>query len=78
MLNCEQFRFLVGADPVRLSFTQRLHWLTCLGCARYLRTMRRLNRTIRQALLLPNFEIGLSGSPAGRAMPDGSGRRRPH
>lgn len=78
MLNCEQFRFLAGADPVRLSFAQRLHWLTCLGCARYLRAMRRLNRTIRQALLLPGPGSERPGLPGGAAMVAGPRQRRVH
>lgn len=78
MLNCEQFRFLAGADPERLSFAQRLHWLTCLACARYLRAMRRLNRTIRQALLLPDLEAGLAEPASDPASLEHSGRRRPH
>lgn len=52
MLNCEQFRFLAGADPEHLNCAQRLHRLICLGCARYLRAMRVFNRRIRQALSL--------------------------
>lgn len=52
MLNCERFRFHVGADPERLNCAQRLHWLTCIACARYLRSMRTFNRRIREALEL--------------------------
>lgn len=50
MLNCEQFRFLAGADPQHLSWRQRLHWLMCRACARYLRMMRAFDRRIRLAL----------------------------
>lgn len=50
MLNCEQFRLLTGADPEQLSLAVRIHRLTCLACARYLREMRHFNRRIRQAL----------------------------
>ena len=78
MLNCEQFRFLAGADPVHLSFAQKLHRLTCLGCARYLQAMRRFNRRIVQALLLPDPEAWFAGPPSGAGRIAGSGRRRPH
>lgn len=77
MLNCEQFRFLAGADPEHLSFAQRLHWLTCLACTRYLKAMRHFNRRIRQALLLPDPAAWMPGPP-GAATTGGSGRRRPH
>lgn len=50
MLNCEQFQLLAGADPQHLSWGQRLHWLTCRACARYLRFMRAFDRRIRLAL----------------------------
>lgn len=50
MLNCDQFQWLAGADPQRLSWAQKLHWLSCRGCARYLRKMRALDRRIRRAL----------------------------
>lgn len=52
MLSCEKFRFLAGADPEHLPCAMRLHRLLCLGCARYLRDMRRFNRRIREALML--------------------------
>lgn len=50
MLNCEQFQWQTGADPGRLSWRQRVHWLTCRACARYLRAMRALDRQIERAL----------------------------
>lgn len=78
MLNCEQFRFLAGADPEHLSFAQKLHRLTCLGCARYLHAMRRFNWRIRQALRLPDPEIWFPEPPSGAETLVRSGRRRPH
>lgn len=50
MLNCEQFQLLAGADPEQLTWRQRLHRLTCRGCAHYLKGMRALNHRIRLAL----------------------------
>ena len=52
MLSCEKFRFLAGADPEHLPCSQRLHRLICIGCARYLRDMRRFNGRIREAMRL--------------------------
>lgn len=50
MLSCDKFRFHAGADPEHLPCASRLHRLLCIGCARYLRDMRRFNRRIREAL----------------------------
>ncbi len=78
MLSCEQFRLLVGGDPERLSFAQQLHRLACLGCARYLLAMRRMNRTIRRALLLHVFDIRPSEPPEYSTAPPGARRHRLH
>lgn len=50
MLNCDEFQLLAGADPEHLSWAQKLHRLTCRGCARYLQMMRALNERIRRGL----------------------------
>lgn len=50
MLKCEDFQFLAGADPRHLTWGQRMHWLMCRTCARYLGSMRKLDRKIEEAL----------------------------
>ena len=52
MLHCEEFRRRVGAEPQRLDWSQRLHWLVCRACGRFLREMRALDRLIAPALLI--------------------------
>lgn len=51
-MKCEEFQFLAGALPHEMNWKQRLHWIICRACARYLREMRELDRRIESALVL--------------------------
>lgn len=50
MLSCEEFRRRAGAKPQRLGRSERLHWLMCRACGRFLQETRALDRLIASAL----------------------------
>jgi hypothetical protein len=52
MMSCEEFQLHAGADPGALTWSKLLHVLFCRACARYLRSIRTLNRRMEKALAL--------------------------
>lgn len=62
-MRCEEFQFLAGALPRKMNWGQRLHWITCRACARYLREIRELDHRIERALAFEPPSV-LNGSPA--------------
>lgn len=50
MWGCEKFRRGVLAEPQRLDWSERLHWLMCRSCARFLGELRVFDRVIYAAL----------------------------
>lgn len=54
-MSCEEFQFLAGALPRQTNWSQRLHWIMCRACARYLKEMRALDQRIERALALSHY-----------------------